>query len=124
MYALRIQRTFSAAHAITIDGQPETLHGHDWRVRVIVEGPDLDRDGLLCDFHDLERWLDAVISPWRDQTLNDTPPFDEINPTAEQIAASIAASLEPHLPHSVKKLTVAITESPGCEASMSKELKR
>ncbi|MFM7809110.1 MAG: 6-pyruvoyl trahydropterin synthase family protein, partial [Planctomycetota bacterium] len=49
MFELRVRRKFSAAHAITMAGQVEALHGHDWRVSVRVRGERLDGDGLLCD---------------------------------------------------------------------------
>ncbi|MCH2134040.1 MAG: 6-pyruvoyl tetrahydropterin synthase family protein [Phycisphaerales bacterium] len=116
MYSIRVERVFSAAHALVINGVTETLHGHDWRVRVTVEAPSLDADGLLCDFHDLERHLDEILRPFRDANLNDTPPFDRQNPSAEHVALHIARSLDPVLPKSVTAVTAAVTEAPGCEA--------
>jgi len=122
MYTLRVERVFSAAHAIIIAGEREPLHGHDWRVRVEVRGPRLDGDGLLCDFHELERLLDAVIAPWRDRSLNDVHPFDRINPTAERIAEAISAGIVPDLPSTIDAITVRITEAPGCEAAFVWEI--
>ncbi|MDP7030025.1 MAG: 6-carboxytetrahydropterin synthase [Phycisphaerales bacterium] len=123
MYAIRTERTFSAAHAITMGGVAETLHGHDWRVRVLVGGPELDADGLLVDFHALERLLDDVIRPFHNTTLNDVPPFDTMNPTAEAVARFIAESLVVDLPGTIASLTVSVTEAPGCEASFAMEVK-
>jgi len=60
MYLLRIERTFSAAHAISMAGVQEEVHGHDWRVEATVAGASLDADGLLVDFHALERSLDGL----------------------------------------------------------------
>src|SRR5690606_16287926 len=57
MFEISVQRTFSAAHAIVVRGRREPLHGHDWRVTIVVAGNDLDADGLLCDFHALEAAL-------------------------------------------------------------------
>lgn len=116
MYSIRIERIFSAAHAILIDGQQERLHGHDWRVRVAVESPELDSEGMVCDFHMLENALDDVLDPFRDSNLNETPPFDSVNPTAENVAGHIAAMLDSSLPETVSAITVAVTEAPGCEA--------
>ena len=99
-----------------INGEPETLHGHDWRVRVTLESPQLDAEGMVCDFHDLESSLDVVLSPFINANLNETPPFDSLNPTAENIAGHIASRLHPDLPGGVESITVAVTEAPGCEA--------
>ncbi|MFM1935519.1 MAG: hypothetical protein RI990_478, partial [Planctomycetota bacterium] len=38
MYLVRIERTFSAAHAIEIRGAREHLHGHDWGVSLSLAG--------------------------------------------------------------------------------------
>ncbi len=99
-----------------INGKPETLHGHDWRVRVTLESSQLDSEGMVCDFHDLESSLDLVLSPFINANLNETPPFDSLNPTAENIAGHIASRLHPDLPAGVESITVAVTEAPGCEA--------
>ncbi|MBG83852.1 MAG: 6-carboxytetrahydropterin synthase QueD [Phycisphaerae bacterium] len=116
MYSIRIERIFSAAHAMLINGEPETLHGHDWRVRVTLDSPTLDADGMVCDFHELEASLDLVLAPFLNANLNETPPFDSVNPTAENVAGHVAAKLQPDLPASVVSITVAVTEAPGCEA--------
>jgi 6-pyruvoyltetrahydropterin/6-carboxytetrahydropterin synthase len=122
MYELSIEREFRAAHAITIAGEREAPHDHDWRVRLIVAGPALDDDGLLCDFHELERRLDETIAPFRDVDLNRTPPFDRINPTAECVARHIGEQVNgngshPSLPNGATVLSVSVTEAPGCCAT-------
>lgn len=116
MYSIRIERVFSAAHAMIINGEQECLHGHDWRVRVTLESSSLDAEGMVCDFHELKTSLDVIITPFCTANLNETPPFDAINPTAENIAGHIAATLEPGLPATVCSVMVAVTEAPGCEA--------
>lgn len=117
VFELIVQREFCAAHAIVMRGEREPVHGHNWRVEVAVAGETLDDDGLLCDFHVLERALDAVIEPFRNRNLNATPPFDAINPTAEHIAQHIGESLTPSLPSGVSLTSVSITEAPGCRAT-------
>ena len=115
MYELSVRRRFTATHSITIAGVPETPHEHDWGVELVVAGRSLDADGLLCDFHDLERGLDEIVAAFRDRDLNATPPFDRINPTAEHVAKHIADALE--LPDGVTLSRVTVTEAPGCDAS-------
>lgn len=128
MFSIRVQATFSAAHAIVIRGQRERLHGHDWRITAVISAPGLDEDGLLCDFHAVEQELREIIDPFHNANLNDCPPFDRVNPTAEhvarQIGDSLAARLETRLPRGPKMglsaqwfvESVAVTEAPGCEA--------
>jgi 6-pyruvoyltetrahydropterin/6-carboxytetrahydropterin synthase len=116
MFELEIRRRFSAAHAISMRGVREPVHGHDWEVTVTVGGDRLDGDGLLCDFHDLEGRIDAIVRPMDSRHLNETPPFDRINPTAEHVAKFIADTLGPQVPEGVRVLAVHVTEAPGCAA--------
>jgi len=93
MYALTIERTFAAAHAIVIGGERERLHGHNWRVLATVEGESLDGEGLLVDFHALEGALGEIVGRFHNGSLNEVPPFTVLNPTAELVAKHIADEL-------------------------------
>ncbi len=115
MFELTVERDFLATHAITIAGVPEAPHKHRWRVAVVVRGDDLHADGLLCDFHEIERAIDAVIDPFRDGDLNETPPLNRLNPTAENLAKHIAELLE--VPNGIQLRCVSVTEAPGCVAT-------
>jgi 6-pyruvoyltetrahydropterin/6-carboxytetrahydropterin synthase len=117
MYLLRIERTFSAAHAITMAGVQEEVHGHDWRVEATVAGASLDADGLLVDFHALERSLDGIVGRFRNRNLNAVAPFDRVNPTAELVAQFIATRLASDLPPGVHVHSVSVGEAPGCTAT-------
>jgi 6-pyruvoyltetrahydropterin/6-carboxytetrahydropterin synthase len=117
MFNVSTIREFAAAHAIIMKGRREHVHGHNWRVTITVSGPVLDSDGLLVDFHDLERRLESVIAPFHNRSLNEVEPFDEINPTAEHVAKYIAETLFRSMPPTVDSLRAAVTEAPGCEAS-------
>ena len=117
VYELTITREFCAAHAIVMQGQREALHGHNWVVRVVVRAPKVDADGLVCDFHALEKSLAAVIGAWNNQNLNETAPFDQLNPTAEHVAREIASRMQQATPTSAKIHRVSVTEAPGCEAT-------
>jgi 6-pyruvoyltetrahydropterin/6-carboxytetrahydropterin synthase len=117
MYELTVEREFCAAHAITINGHREPVHGHNWRVRVIVIGGELDSNGLLCDFHVIERELDGIIKAFDNNDLNATPPFDRLNPTAEHVARHIAQRLQPKMPRNITLKGATVTEAPGCSAT-------
>ena len=114
MFELTVERDFLATHAITIAGVPEKPHEHRWRVSVVVGGDGLDADGLLCDFHEIQRAIDAVIDPFRDGDLNEITPFDRLNPTGENVAKHIAKFLE--VPAGTQLRSVSVTEAPGCIA--------
>lgn len=55
------QLVFSAAHFITFNGNIcERLHGHNWRVKVEVEGP-LDENGYVFDFIALRDQTQQIV---------------------------------------------------------------
>lgn len=122
-YQISVGITFPAQHAIRLDdGRMEPYHDHAWQVRVTVGCLELDRIETVMDFHALEAWLDQTVSPVRNCCFNDFPPFAHasgelaINPTAERIAWWIAQELGHRLPDRVSLVSVAVTESPGCQA--------
>ena len=62
MFQVSVEETFSAGHALRgYKGKCENPHGHNYRVRVEVEGKQLDSIGLLFDFGDLKRILRELI---------------------------------------------------------------
>lgn len=54
---------FSAAHFITFEGQCEPLHGHNYGVRVEVEG-ELTPDHYVLDFVALKNIVRALCKEW------------------------------------------------------------
>lgn len=116
MFILSVEHTFSAAHAIVLRGIREPLHGHNWHVTLKVGAPSLDQDGLVCDFHDIERNLRNVTDRFHNRNINDIPPFDQSNPTAENIAHHIGTAIAGTLPEGVHLISCAVTEAPGCTA--------
>jgi 6-pyruvoyltetrahydropterin/6-carboxytetrahydropterin synthase len=122
VYELTVQSCFAAAHAIVMGGIREPIHGHNWDVRVVIRAPRLDADGLLCDFHAVEKGLAAIIARFHNRHLNEVEPFTTINPTAElvarHIALELAAKLGPVLaPQDGRIAKVSVTEAPGCTAA-------
>jgi 6-pyruvoyltetrahydropterin/6-carboxytetrahydropterin synthase len=118
-YALEVECEFAAAHAILLGGVRERLHGHNWRVVISIAGDRLDREELLCDFHLVERLLSETIAPFRDGNLNETPPFDRVNPTAEAVARFVATELTERLARAIPAVQlewVRVTEAPRCTA--------
>jgi 6-pyruvoyltetrahydropterin/6-carboxytetrahydropterin synthase len=122
MYEIAVQAEFSAAHAVAIGGRLEPVHGHNWLVTVVLAGPDLDADGLLVDFHLVERHLRQIAAELHNSSLNEHERFrGGVNPTAEQVARSfadeLAQRLAGRLPAGAAIRSVRITEAPGCAAT-------
>jgi 6-pyruvoyltetrahydropterin/6-carboxytetrahydropterin synthase len=114
-FQIRTTRGFCAAHQLKLyDGSLEPVHGHNWKVCVTAESPQLDSIGVVMDFHELERLIDQIIGPFHNRHLNELPPFDRINPSAENVALHIGRSLK--LPEPVKLVSVEVWETEGCSA--------
>lgn len=93
-FEITTTREFSAAHQLRLyDGSLEPLHGHNWRVKVTVSADKLDSIGVVMDFHELERLVDAILTPMHNRHLNELPAFIELNPSAENVALHIGRSL-------------------------------
>ena len=90
MFEVSVEQTFAAGHALRgYRGKCENVHGHNYRCQVTMEGEQLDSIGLLVDFVELKRTVHSVLDRLDHQWLNDYPPFNEINPSAENIAKHI-----------------------------------
>ncbi|CUS92528.1 6-pyruvoyltetrahydropterin/6-carboxytetrahydropterin synthase, partial [Candidatus Kryptonium thompsonii] len=87
MYKISAQKRFSASHIIKdYPGECGRLHGHNWNVKVTVKAKELNDFGMAIDFKELSQILNEVIEKLDHYHLNDIPPFNEIQPTAENLA--------------------------------------
>lgn len=87
MFEVSVDETFSAGHALRgYKGKCENPHGHNYKVRVTLQGESLDSIGLLFDFVHLKQVMRGLIGEMDHRFLNDQAPFNEINPSAENIA--------------------------------------
>src|SRR2546423_8196400 len=87
MFHVSVEETFSAGHALRgYRGKCENPHGHNYRVRVTLEGPQLDSIGLLCDFTQLKHVMREIIERLDHQFMNDLEAFRTVNPSAENLA--------------------------------------
>ena len=120
MYELVIESDFSAAHRLReYDGACERLHGHNWRVEMVVAGETPDRLGMVADFRDLKRILREVLDRFDHSFLNESPEFEEQNPTTENLARTIFEHCARRMPGGVTVRSVAVWESPRCGARYS-----
>ena len=87
MFQVSVEETFSAGHALRgYKGKCENVHGHNYRVQVTLEGPQLDGIGLLVDFTQLKEVMRCVIKRLDHQFINELTPFTTVNPSAENMA--------------------------------------
>ncbi len=97
-YTMKIVTDFAAAHWLrNYDGPCNRLHGHNWKVEVQVSAQDLDSVGMGLDFADIKTATKDVIGALDHRNLNDIPPFDQQNPTAENISAFLYRQLSQRL---------------------------
>jgi 6-pyruvoyltetrahydropterin/6-carboxytetrahydropterin synthase len=115
MFEVSVEQVFAAGHALrNYKGKCENVHGHNWKVRVVIEGERLDATGLLVDFIDVKELMGSVIARLDHQFLNEVPPFDVTNPSAENIAEYFYEKLSSGLastPVAVKIREVKIWET-------------
>ena len=112
------QVQFAAAHRLRgYEGKCENLHGHNYKVELVVGCEDLNGTGMVMDFQDLKKIADEVIARFDHRYLNELEPFDTANPTTEHIARHIADELATRLPRGVRVREVSCRESDRCGAS-------
>lgn len=109
---------FCAAHNLRgYAGKCESLHGHNWRVDVVLESSKLDESGMVMDFKEVKRLLGEILNKLDHKYLNEEPPFKTTNPTTENLSRFIFGELKGLLPEGVTVKRVTTWESEGCGAS-------
>jgi 6-pyruvoyltetrahydropterin/6-carboxytetrahydropterin synthase len=88
---LRKEFTFDAAHnLVRYHGKCEALHGHTYRLAVVLEG-EPDEEGMILDFTELSRIVkERVVSRLDHAYINDILE----QPTAENIALWVWEQIE------------------------------
>jgi 6-pyruvoyltetrahydropterin/6-carboxytetrahydropterin synthase len=121
MFQVSVEETFSAGHALRgYKGKCENVHGHNYKVRVALAGPELDSVGLLYDFVHLKQVIQEVIRSLDHRFLNDFPPFDSTNPSAENIARYIydeASKQMRRMPHGASIASITVWETDTTSAT-------
>ena len=86
--------TISCAHFLRdYDGKCKNMHGHTYNVEVILDAEPVN--GFVMDFYDLKNIIDdEIVKPYDHKVLNEVEPFDEVNPTAENIAIEFARRIK------------------------------
>ena len=120
MYQVSVEQHFDAAHYLRdYNGKCENMHGHRFKVVVHVTADKLNKIGLAYDFVDIKQHLAGVLAMFDHTCLNDVPPFDKINPSSENIAATVFKELNPQFSNDVKLSSVEVWESPQSHVTYS-----
>ncbi len=105
MYKVKIISQFSAAHSLdNYKGKCEALHGHNWKVEILVSSLKLNSLGMVMDFSDLKKISSNVLEELDHHHLNDLDYFKNHNPSSEEIARYVFGKLKEEIATSGCKL--------------------
>lgn len=122
MYELSVELTFAASHQLRgYEGKCSRLHGHNWKVKLKIQGRELNTAGMLMDFVELKRILEMATATLDHQHLNEIPPFEELNPTSENVARYISGRVASELPENIRVVAVSVWENKRCSATYLQE---
>ena len=99
MYTLAVQRDFTAQHfLIGGDWSAENQwHSHHYRLEIQLEGAALDQHGYLVNIVQVEALLEAIVTRYRDKTLNDLAEFAGLNPSIEHFCRIVCTNFSDDL---------------------------
>ena len=124
MYKVAVKRDFIAQHYLVGGdwGAENDLHAHHYEIELQLEGAELDQHGYLVDIVDIEANLDDLVARYRDQTLNDLPEFDGLNPSIEHFSRILCLELDHRIQASnISALTIVLWENQIAWASYTHE---
>lgn len=124
MFELMIETSFAAAHQLRgYRGKCENMHGHTWRVQVIVAASQLNEIDLAVDFHDLKKMAHEIVGPLDHSCVNNIFPFTERNPSSENIAKWVYDAMKKRLVEfaGVSLAAVTVWESDTASATYSED---
>lgn len=136
--------TFEMAHALAgYDGECKNLHGHSFRLEVTLRGTPLHRpghpkDGMLMDFKDLKKLVQAQVLNLFDHALalNESTPaaitetlrshYEKVvllpfQPTSENMILLIADKIRQGLPGNVELYRLVLHETATSSAEWCAE---
>lgn len=119
MYEIKIIATFSAAHSLrNYPGNCKNIHGHNWKVEVVMQSLNLDNLGMAIDFRRLKQETQSLLDTMDHTYINENPPFHSLNPTAENMARWLYETLSKKLNDQNAKVSrVNVWENDNSSAS-------
>jgi len=123
IYTIKVTTSISAAHSLRgYPGDCKNIHGHNWKIEVTLQSNSLNEIGMAMDFRTIKNETEAFLQTIDHTYLNEHKPFDQINPTAENIARWIYQGLSRRLNSSnVRIIEVWVWENENYSASYREE---
>ncbi len=111
VYNMKLVAFLNAKHYMLFAGKKGVPHGHSWQFQ--VEAAVYIDESNFVKFEDLDRHINQMLAPYQRSVLNEVPPFTEIEPLTENIAAVFYNRLEEEFAdRSVKLLKLTVWENP------------
>lgn len=86
-YELGVDVFLNARHHVPGERHGET-HPHSWRIQARLTGNPEQSRGTLAGSAEVRELIEKCLTPYHDKLLNQTPPFDAVPPTSENLAAA------------------------------------
>jgi 6-pyruvoyltetrahydropterin/6-carboxytetrahydropterin synthase len=121
MYLICVRAHYDSAHFLrNYHGKCERLHGHRYEVEAAFAYEELGPSGMALDFTVAKRHLRAICDELDHQNINELPPFDTIEPSAENQARYLFEELRRRAGEEGKHLLyVRVAETPNQWAQYS-----
>jgi 6-pyruvoyltetrahydropterin/6-carboxytetrahydropterin synthase len=115
MFVVSVQAHYDSAHFLrNYHGKCERMHGHRYVVELALATSELDQAGIAFDFVIVKKHLRELADRLDHENLNELPPFDEIEPSAENQARYFYNQMRRLLPAPMSSavLYVKVWETP------------
>lgn len=121
MYLINVKAHYDAAHFLRdYHGKCERLHGHRYEVEAAFAFEEVGAGGMTIDFSEAKACLRAVADSLDHRNINEIPPFDEIESSAENQARYIFERLRERMNSDAEHLQyVRVWETPNQWAQYS-----
>ena len=122
MFVVSVQAHYDSAHFLrNYKGKCERLHGHRYVVELALAAHELNESGIAFDFVDIKKHLRDLADHLDHENINDLPPFDVVEPSAENQARYFYEEMRRLLPQPMSEavLYVRIWETPTQWATYS-----
>ncbi|MFA6470594.1 MAG: 6-carboxytetrahydropterin synthase QueD [Candidatus Latescibacterota bacterium] len=122
MFELSVDAQFSAAHCLRgYEGDCGRIHGHTFKVTVIVAAQNNSNIGMAMDFKIIAKILKESVKDFDHRFLNEHEYFLTINPTSENIAYILFNRLSKEISgEGISVLSVTVAESDHYRATYRK----
>jgi 6-pyruvoyltetrahydropterin/6-carboxytetrahydropterin synthase len=115
MFVVTVQAHYDSAHFLrNYHGKCEKLHGHRYVVELALQTDALNESGIAFDFVDIKKHLRDLANRLDHENINELPPFDVIEPSAENQARYFYDELKRLLPDDMARavLYTKVWETP------------